>query len=89
MGGMGIVDDEYDVLGDVYIFSTENETLERKIQNLPGLIQFQALGNKVAQFEENVIVALVENDFETENEQQTYVVEYKKGQKIVKQIHTF
>lgn len=48
MGGMGIVDDEYDVLGDVYIFSTENETLERKIQNLPGLIQFQALGNKVA-----------------------------------------
>jgi len=48
MGGMGIVDDEYDVLGDVYILNTETECLERMIQNFPGLTQFQAQGNKVA-----------------------------------------
>ena len=65
MGGMGVVDDEFDVLSDLYIFDTQTEKLERKVQNFPGLMQFQALGNKTAQFEDNTIVALVENDFES------------------------
>ena len=40
MGGMGVVDDEFDVLSDLYIFDTQTEKLDRKVQNFPGLMQF-------------------------------------------------
>ena len=85
MGGMG-VDEEgrsEECLGDLYIFNTHNSTFERQIQDFAGLLQFQAEGNKVVQLEDNTIIALVENGYQNED---TFVVEYKKGTKVVKQL---
>lgn len=61
MGGNSYVDDDLSSLGDVMIFNVETNQVERKIQNFPGLLAFQAVGNKCAQYEPDTVVALVEN----------------------------
>lgn len=62
MGGNGFVDDEFSSLGDVYIFNTESEQIEKKVQNFAGLLQFQAIGNKCAQFDLDTVIAVVEDE---------------------------
>lgn len=85
MGGNSYVDDDLSSLGDVMIFNVETNQVERKIQNFPGLLSFQAIGNKSAQYEPDTVVALVENVDQT----QTMVVEFKKGTKMVRCLQKF
>ena len=80
MGGNSYVDDDLSSLGDVMIFNVETQQIERKIQNFPGLLSFQAVGNKCMQFEPDTVVALVEDVEQTK----AMVVEYKKGTKMVR-----
>ena len=84
MGGNSYVDDELSSLADVYIFDLQTDGLERRVQNFPGLLQFHSIGNKCAQFLSDNVVALVEDCEQTK----TIVVEYKKGQRMVKTITT-
>jgi len=62
MGGNSFIDDEFSSLGDVFIFNTENEQIERRVQNFAGLLQFQAIGNKCAQFDSDSVIAVVEDE---------------------------
>lgn len=62
MGGNGFVDDEYTSLGDVLLFDQQTEQITKKVQNFAGLLQFQAVGNKCVQYEEDTVVALVEDE---------------------------
>ena len=79
MGGNSFVDDEFSSFGDVFIFNTENYSIERKVQNFAGLLQFQAVGNKCAQFTSDSVIAVVED----EEQSKTMVIEFKKGTKLV------
>ena len=61
MGGNGYVDDDLQSLADVYFFDMQTEQLDKRVQNFPGLLAFQAVGNKSAQFKSDNVVALVED----------------------------
>lgn len=85
MGGMSNEDDVVSCLGDVVLYNVTTGALEKRVHNFKGLTQFQATSNKCAQFEENTVIALVENNY-LEEEENTFVVEYKKGTKMIKKI---
>ena len=85
MGGIGVVDDEDSCLGDCYVFNTETGMVDQKIQNFPGLLQFQSQGNKAQKIDEDVVVALVQKDFDGEDTRTT-VIEWNKNSKMIKQL---
>ena len=58
---------------------------EQMVQNFPGLLQFQCLGNKSVNFTGDTALALVENDYQNENACAT-IVEYKKGTRVVRKV---
>ena len=82
MGGNGYIDDDLSSLGDVCLLNSQTDRIEKKVANFPGLLQFQAIGNKCSQFASDNVIALVEDLDRTK----TMVVEFKKGQKNVKTI---
>ena len=84
MGGNGYIDDDLSSLGDVYLLDSQSDRIEKKVTNFPGLLQFNSAGNKCAQFQSDNVVALVEDVDQTK----TIVVEFKKGQRMVKTIKT-
>ena len=85
MGGLANLDDVISCLGDVVLFNTVSESFEKRVQNFAGLTQFQTTGNKCALFEEDTVVCLAENNYEEEDEK-SFVVEYKKGTKMIRKI---
>ena len=69
MGGLANMDDEVSCLGDVVLYNVVTGELEKRVQNFTGLTQFQTTGNKCAQFEENTVIALVENNYLDDEEE--------------------
>jgi len=86
MGGLSNLDDIVQLLGDVILYNTKTGKFDRRVQNFAGLTQFQTTGNKCAQFEEDTVIALGENNYHEEDAERAFLVEYKKGSKMLKKI---
>ena len=85
LGGLANLDDIVGCLGDVVLFNTVSESFDKRVQNFAGLTQFQTTGNKCGLYEEDTIIALAENNY-LEEEEKAFVVEYKKGTKMIRKI---
>ena len=78
-GGCTYLDDEIECLGDVILFNIESEQAQKVIKNYAGLLQFCAPNNQIACVDDNTIVCFGENL----DDQEGYIVEYKKGGKML------
>ena len=85
MGGLCNLDDEVSCLSDVILYNIETGGFDKRVENFKGLEAFQSTSNKCMQFEENTVIALVENNY-LDKEEEAFVVEFKKGTHLVKKI---
>ena len=69
-------------MGDVVLFDATEGTVERKVTNMPGLIQFCSFGNQVAAVGDDTVVVLGMD----EDKGNIKAVQYKKGTRMLKNL---
>ena len=74
--------DEPGVMGDVVLFDATEGTVERKVTNMPGLIQFCSFGNQVAAVGDDTVVVLGMD----EDKGNIKAVQFKKGTRMLKNL---
>ena len=85
IGGISFdANDDPGVMGDVVLYDTTEGTVERKVINMPGLLQICSYGNQAASVGDDTVVVLGMD----EDRGNIRAVQFKKGVKMLKNLGT-
>ena len=83
LGGISFDEmDEASVLGDVVLFNLTTNLVERRVNDVPGLLQFCSFGNQVCPVGDDTVVVLAMD----EDKGKVKAVQYKKGTRMLKSL---